>query len=149
MCNTVNTQQPVLLALHCSTLHLKYKTIIKVRISKIFISFSFAAPVVIISNCRCHFIFSFLVCSHQPFLCLFSIVTVYPQRQQKPEETSRRFTHRWAAERVCCIKSQTEFGIFLQSLCRHHPGHNTANAAGFHQRATGSVSDRQTEQTFI
>ncbi len=46
---------------------------IKVRISNIFISFSFAAPLVISGNCRCVFgpHFSFIVCSHRPFLCLF------------------------------------------------------------------------------
>ncbi len=47
---------------------------LKVIISKIFISLSFAAPMAISGNCRCvfglHFP-SFIVCSHRPFLCLF------------------------------------------------------------------------------
>ncbi len=100
----------------------------KVVISKIFISSSFAAAVVISGNSRCvfgpTFSFSFIVCSHQSFLCLFGhsnhLLTMLAEKKKQ-----------YAASHTGELKS---------GKSRQHPGCNTANAAGFHQWATGSIT---------
>lgn len=45
--------------------------------------------------------------------------------------------------------AKVHVGFFRESLCRHRPGHNTANAAGFHQWAKGSVTSVLTHSVIV
>ncbi len=115
--------------------------------AKIFISLSFAAPLAISGNCRRvfgpHFP-SFIVCSHQSFLCLFGHGNRLVSVLVETGKTQYAASHT-AEERVCCVKilvkslTVRRLWFFRGSRCQH-PGRNTANVAGFHQRAKGSIT---------
>ncbi len=78
---------------------------------------------------------SFIICSHRPFLCLFghSNRLIATLAETGKNSTPRHTQGSWRASLLCRL------WFFRESHCRH-PGQNTANAAGFHQWAIGSVT---------
>ncbi len=69
---------------------------------------------------------SFIVCSHQSFLCLFGHSNHFLEMLAETRKPVRCFTHRWVEEWICCVKSQTVGRLWFFKESRL--GCNTANA---------------------
>ncbi len=99
----------------------------------------------ITGNCRCvfgpHFSFSFKF--HHLLSSVFSLFGHSNRLLTTLAETNKtvcRFTHRWVEEQVCCVAQTVHrLWFFWESRYRHR-SRNTANAAGFHQWAMGSIT---------
>ncbi len=114
--------------------------IFKVRISKSFLSLSFVGPMAVSSNCvfgpHFSFSFSFIVCSHRFFLCLFghsnSFLVVLAETGKNSMQTHTDELKSKSVALKASLKSVTVrcLWFFRESRCRR-PGHNAANAKAF------------------